>query len=164
VPPRQLRNLTPPIAADPESPQRWKVVGLELAHQCTFCGAPSEATVGCPDETAPLMFQIGVCNSCLVDSVLQRFKEVKRQRLERLGHDTIKAVNAIAEARKRAGWERYERNSPGRTPDPEVEAEAIRRLADEEESIARKYYMPPNWSCDEFERGYHQDWRERRRK
>jgi hypothetical protein len=35
----QPRDLTPPTAG------RWKVVGLELAHRCTFCGRPSSATV-----------------------------------------------------------------------------------------------------------------------
>ena len=33
------RDLTPPTAG------QWKVVGLELAHVCTFCGRPSSATV-----------------------------------------------------------------------------------------------------------------------
>jgi hypothetical protein len=45
------RDLTP---ADT---RQLKVVGLELADRCTFCGGPSEATLGCPDETAPLIFQ-----------------------------------------------------------------------------------------------------------
>jgi hypothetical protein len=98
------RNLTPPIAADPESPQRWKVVGLELAHQCAFCGAPSEATVGCPDETTPLIFQVGVCNSCLVDSVLQRFREVRYQRTVRLARDMNAAADEIVKLRNQARW------------------------------------------------------------
>jgi hypothetical protein len=106
---RQLRNLTP--APDGHGSRPWRVVGLELADRCTFCGAPSEATLGCPDETASLVFQIGVCNACLVDSVLQRFREVKRQRLERLGYDTIRAISEIAEARTRFKSERWERKS-----------------------------------------------------
>ena len=51
-----------------------------------------------------------------------------------------------------------------RTPNPEIEAEAARKLAEEEESIARKHEMCPGWSYDEFERDYRQAWRERRRR
>ena len=49
----QPRDLTPPTAG------QWKVVGLELAHRCTFCGRPSSATVGCPDDGAPVLWQAG---------------------------------------------------------------------------------------------------------
>jgi hypothetical protein len=49
------RDLTPSTG---EYAPQWKVVGLELAHRCAFCGDPSEATLGRPDETAPLIFQI----------------------------------------------------------------------------------------------------------
>jgi hypothetical protein len=36
------RNLSPPTG---EGAPQWKAVGLELAHRCTFCGGPSEATL-----------------------------------------------------------------------------------------------------------------------
>jgi hypothetical protein len=35
-------NLSPPTS---EGAPQWKAVGLELAHRCTFCGGPSEATL-----------------------------------------------------------------------------------------------------------------------
>jgi hypothetical protein len=57
MPTRQLRNLTPPIA-DGESQSQWRIVGLERAHLCTFCGGPSEATVVCPDDGAPVLWQV----------------------------------------------------------------------------------------------------------
>jgi hypothetical protein len=159
------RNLTPPID-NPESARPWKVVGLELAHKCTFCGAPSEATLGCPDESAPLIFQVGVCNSCLVDSVLRRFREVKHERVVQLSHDTVKAANAIREARQRLKSERGERQCENllrkREFDPEIEAEATRRLADEEERIARQQDMCPGRSYDAWEADYQRAWRERR--
>jgi hypothetical protein len=85
MPDRQIRNLTP-------APRRWKVVGLEMADRCTFCGAPSEATVGCPDEAAPLIFQVGVCSHCLTDAVMVRFAEVKAARTARLAMDMSAAA------------------------------------------------------------------------
>ena len=121
MPTRELRNLASPIAANPDDPQRWKVVGLELAHRCTFCGAPSEATVGCPDETTPLIFQIGICNSCLVDC--GRFREVKHARMVALAKDMTAAANAIREARTKAKSERYDRNFLRREPNLAAEAE-----------------------------------------
>jgi hypothetical protein len=50
---RQLRNLTPSTG---ESASQWKAVGLERAHRCVFCDAPSEASLGYPDENAPLVW------------------------------------------------------------------------------------------------------------
>jgi hypothetical protein len=159
-----IRNLTPPVVNSPS----WKVVGLELAHKCTFCGAPSEATLGCPDERAPLIFQVGVCNLCLVDSVLRRFREVKHQRLEQHGYDTIEAANAIREARQRFKTERGERQGENLLRkgkfDPEIKAEATRRLADEEERIARQHDMCPGWSYDAWKADYQRAWRERNRR
>jgi hypothetical protein len=155
---QQPRSLTPAGA-----PQ-WKVVGLGLAHRCTFCGGPSEATLACPDEAAPVIFQVGVCNNCLVDCVMRRFREVKHQRIAQLAGDMTAAAHAVRDARKKASWERYERNFPGKQPDPVIEAEAARKLAQEEEGIARKFDMCPGWSYDEHQKGYRQAWRERRRR
>ena len=141
----KIRDLTP--SAGDENPT-WKVVGLELAHNCTFCGAPSEATVGCPDEHAPFIFQVGVCNHCLVDMVMQRFTHVKHQRVARLAYDTTRAENEIEDARARFRHERFERGGGYyRLPlDPEVEAAEAKKLAAEEEAIARKYDMCPGWT------------------
>jgi hypothetical protein len=155
----QPRDLTPPTH---EGAPQWKVVGLELAHWCTFCGCPSEAKLGCPDERAPLIFQVGVCNSCLVDCVMRRFREVKHQRFAQLAGVITAAAHGIRNARKKASWERYKRSFPGKEPDPEVEAEAARKLAEEEEGIARKFDMCPGGSYDEHQKGYRQAWRERR--
>jgi hypothetical protein len=57
-----------------------------------------------------------------------------------IGREMSAAANAVREARERAGHARYERR---RRSDPEVEAEAARQLAAEEERIARKYDMCP---------------------
>ena len=69
-----------------------RVVDLELAHRYTFCGGPSDATLGCSDETAPLIFQGGVSNSCLVDCVTRRFREVKHRRIGWFVGDIVAAV------------------------------------------------------------------------
>lgn len=101
---------------------------------------------------------------------MARFAAVKHQRLTRLGKDMRDAANEIREARRRAGEERYdrgfERYRAGIEPkyDPEVEAEAARKLADEEERIARRYDMCPGWSSDEFDMDMKRRWAERRRK
>jgi hypothetical protein len=102
TPDRQIRNLTP-------APRQWKVVGLELADQCTFCGAPSEATVRCPDEAAPLIFQVGVCSHCLTDAVMARFAEVKAARTAQLGMDMSAASDAIVTERRKFHAERNRR-------------------------------------------------------
>jgi hypothetical protein len=104
MPDRQLRNLTP-------APRRWKVVGLELADQCTFCGAPSKATVGCPDEAAPLIFQVGVCSHCLTDAVMARFAEVKAARTAQLAMDMTAAADAIVTERGKFRAERGRRRA-----------------------------------------------------
>jgi hypothetical protein len=62
-----------------------------------------------------------------------------------MGRDMTAAANAVREARERADQARYEREFP-KKPDPEVEAEAARQLAAEEERIARKYDMCPGWT------------------
>ena len=83
---QQRRELTP---STDENARQWKVVGLELAHRCTFCGGPSDATLGCSDETAPLIFQVGVSNSCLVDCVMRRFREVNHRRIAQFAGDMV---------------------------------------------------------------------------
>jgi hypothetical protein len=149
MPTRQPRNLTSD-GDDKESPREWRVVGLERALQCTFCGGPSEAILGCPDENAPLVWQIGVCAQCIADTIMTRFAALKHQRTVQLANDMTKAANAIREARKAASRARSQRNAPNRTAAPEVEA--TQRLVEEEELIARKFDMCPGWSYDEFER------------
>jgi hypothetical protein len=160
---RELRNLTPSITTE-DNPRPWKVVGLERAHLCTFCGGPAEATVGCPDETAPLIFQVGVCTNCLVDCVMRRFREVKHQRIARLAHDEVEAANLIREAREQAGVKRYDRRLRSRTSDPAIEAEAARRLAGEEEAIARRFDLCPDWNADEYEKDIERLRQERRKR
>jgi hypothetical protein len=59
MPDRQLRRLTRPIAANAQEPRRWIAAGAELAHRCTFWGGPANAVVGCPDESAPFVFEVG---------------------------------------------------------------------------------------------------------
>jgi hypothetical protein len=100
-----VRNLTTPIAAAPtsrENPCQWRIVGLDSAPVCTFCGRPSTATCGCPDEGAPILWQIGICTDCLVDSIMTRFSVVKHQRTVALANDMTRASNAISAARRRA--------------------------------------------------------------
>jgi hypothetical protein len=86
----------------------------------------------------------------------------------RFGRDMVRAANETQETRRRFKDERYEREAAvrrrKRDPDPAAEIEADRRLAAEEERIARKHDMIPGWSADEFERDYYQAWRERRRR
>jgi hypothetical protein len=65
-------------------------------------------------------------------------------------------AHAIRDARQKVSWERYERNFPSEEPSPVVEAEAARKLA-EEEGIARKFDVCPGWD-------YQQAWQERRRR
>jgi hypothetical protein len=100
---RQLRNLTP------DAPRKWKVIGLEMADRCTFCGGPSEATVGCPDEAAPLIFQVGVCSHCLTDAVMARFAEVKAERTAQLAMDMAAASDSIVTERGKFHAERSRR-------------------------------------------------------
>jgi hypothetical protein len=70
-------------------------------------------------------------------------------------------ANAVRKARDRAGQARYERC---RRPDPEVEAEAIRQLAAEEEAIARKHDMCPGWTYDEDQKETERLRQERRKR
>jgi hypothetical protein len=153
----QPRDLTPPTAG------RWKVVGLELAHRCTFCNRPASATVGCPDDGAPVLWQVGVCDDCLTDCVMRRFSEVKHQRVLQLADDMRSAANEIRATRERAGQARYERGFP-KKPDPEIEAEAARQLVAEEERIARKYDMCPGWTYDEDQKETERLRQERRKR
>jgi hypothetical protein len=163
-----VRNLTPIFATEGEvPPKQWKLVG-DGSH-CTFCGSDKvEATLGCPDDKGPVIWQIGVCSACIADSIMARFAEVKRQRLTRFAYDMRDAANEIREARERASKERYDRGFERLMShiepkyDPEAEAEAARRLSDEEEAIARRYDMPPGWSYDEFEQDMKRQWRERK--
>jgi len=52
MPTRELRNLTPPVAG---RPRQWRIFGENRARLCTFCGRPASATVGCPDDGAPIL-------------------------------------------------------------------------------------------------------------
>jgi hypothetical protein len=87
APPRAgpARNLTPPIAADAQRSPKWIAVGADRAHLCTFFGRPSSATVGCPDESAPILWEVGVWDGCLTDCLMRRFSEMKHQRIVALG-------------------------------------------------------------------------------
>jgi hypothetical protein len=129
IPDRQIRNLTP-------APRRWKVVGLEMADRCTFCGAPSEATVGCPDEAAPLIFQVGVCSHCLTDAVMARFAEVKAARTAQLAMDMSAASDAIATERRKFNAERHRRRGVAYyrllTNAPRSQEDAAERVLEEQ--------------------------------
>jgi hypothetical protein len=84
MPTREPRNLTPAITANAQEPGLWIAAGAELAHKCTLCGGPADAVVGCPDDAAPVLWQAGVCNSCIADTIMTRFAAVKRQRTVQL--------------------------------------------------------------------------------
>jgi hypothetical protein len=56
--------------------------GGDRVGTCTFCGSgPTEAVVGCPDEGAPILWQVAVCGECLADTIMWRFAEVKAERV-----------------------------------------------------------------------------------
>jgi hypothetical protein len=97
MPDLQIRNLTPPPAD--QGPRRWISVGGVRAHLCTFCGRPSSAIVGCPDDGAPILWQVGVCDDCLTDCVMRRFSEVKYQRTVALADDMSAAADEIVKLR-----------------------------------------------------------------
>jgi hypothetical protein len=71
---KQPRDLTP-------GPRRWKAVGGDFAHQCTFCGgSPTEAVVGAPDGDAGILWQVAVCHDCLVDCISTRLAAITKAR------------------------------------------------------------------------------------
>jgi hypothetical protein len=104
MPTRQLRTLTPPIAAYPEEVRRWRSVGAELADRCTFCDGPADATVGCPDGAASILWQIGVCNACIADTLMTRFAAVKHERAVQLARAMNAAADQIVKLRDQARW------------------------------------------------------------
>ena len=153
-----MRNLKSAFTAtdcdSQEDPRKWRL--NDLAHQCVFCGSDQvEAVLAAPEEKAPIILNIGVCHDCLVDCILTRWTAVKHQRLARLGKDMAAAAGEIWEARRRARHERHEQRfkryrSGAPEIDPEAEAEADRKLAAEEERIARKFGVCLGWKYDEF--------------
>ena len=83
-------------------PRQWKVVGGDRVGTCTSCGSgPTEAVVGCPDEGAPILWQVAVCGECLADTIMWRFAEVKAERVARLAIDMNAASDAIVKARRK---------------------------------------------------------------
>ncbi len=149
------RNLTPTIDAPAaDEPQTWQICGD--GKTCAFCGSNQvAATCGCPEEDGhPGVYNVGICLPCLADTVMRRWSEVKHARIARLGYGMRDAVLEIRDARKRAASAKSKRqhgyvddNDKWRKPvefDPDVEAEAARRLAEEEAAIARR-----NWSATE---------------
>jgi hypothetical protein len=93
---QQPRDLT-------TGPRRWKAVGGDRVHQCTFCGGePREAVVGCPDGDAPIRWQVAVCRECLTT----RFAAVKHQRTVALAKDMNAAADEIVKLRSRAQREK----------------------------------------------------------
>ena len=99
---QQPRDLTPPTSEGAQ----WKVVGLELAHRCTFCGGPADAVVGCPDDAAPVLWQAGVCNSCIADTIMTWFAAAKHQRTVQVAHDMNAAADEIVKLRSRTQREK----------------------------------------------------------
>jgi hypothetical protein len=97
---QQPRNLTP-------GPRRWKAVGGDRVHQCTFFGGgPTEAVVGCPDGDAPILWQVAVCRECLTDLIMTRLAAVKHQRTVALARDMNAAVGEIVKLRHQARREK----------------------------------------------------------
>ena len=105
MPTREPRNLTPAIAANAQGPRLWIAAGAELAHKCTFCGGPAHAVVRCPDEGAPILWQVGVCDACIADTFVTRFAAVKNQRMMALAKDMSAVANAIDKLRNRSRWD-----------------------------------------------------------
>jgi hypothetical protein len=106
MPTQRRRNLTPAVAANPQDPRRWIAAGAELTRKCTFCGCPADANVGCPDEGALVLSQVGVCNACIADTIMTRFAAVKHQRIVALAKDMNAAADAIVKLRDRARWDK----------------------------------------------------------
>ena len=97
---QQPRDLTP-------GPRRWKAVGGDRVHHCTFCGGgPTEAVVGCPDSDAPILWQIAVCRECITDLIMTRFAAMKHQRTVALAEDMNAAADEIVKIRSRAQREK----------------------------------------------------------
>ena len=102
-----------------------------------------------PMKNAPVVFQVGGCNSCITDTIMTRLAAVKHARIMNLVEDRQNAAGEIMDARKRASSARYERRferSKARSEtelDPEVEAKAARRLAEEELIQAMKLFDHP---------------------
>jgi hypothetical protein len=134
------RNLAFSFTAT--GPRQWKVVGGDRAGTCTFCGGgPTEAVVGCPDEDAPILWQVAVCGECLADTIMWRFAEVKAERVARLAIDLNAASDAIVKERRKFHTEQnrrreaahYQRltNAPRRQEDAaERELEEQRRFGE----------------------------------
>jgi hypothetical protein len=86
MPTREPRNLT----------HRWQPSHLSGSRSepiaRTSADDPSSATVLCPSDGAPILWQVGVCDDCLTDCVMRRFSE-KHQRTVAL----CKEMNAAAD-------------------------------------------------------------------
>jgi len=92
------RKLTP-------GQRRWKAVGGDRVHQCTFCrGGPTEAVVGCPDSDVPILWQVAVCRECIADLIMTRFAAVKHRRTMALAKDLSAAADEIVKRRDDARW------------------------------------------------------------
>ena len=79
--------------------------GRRRPRRNTVCGGgPTEAVVGCPDEGAPVLWQVAVCGPCLADTVMTRFAAVKHQRIVALTKDMSSAADAIVKLRNHARW------------------------------------------------------------
>lgn len=95
------RNLASSFTAT--GPRQWKVVGGDRGGTCAFCsGGPTEAVVGCPDDDAPVLWQVAVCGPCLADTVMTRFAAVKHQRMMALAKEISAAEDAIVKLRDHA--------------------------------------------------------------
>jgi hypothetical protein len=81
--------------------------GRRRPRRNTVCGGgPTEAVVGCPDEGAPVLWQVAVCGPCLADTVMTRFAAVKHQRTVALAKDMNAAADEIVKLRSRAQREK----------------------------------------------------------
>jgi hypothetical protein len=60
--------------------------------------------VGCPDEGAPVLWQVAVCGPCLADTVMTRSAAVKHRRIVALTKDMSSAADAIVKLRDHARW------------------------------------------------------------
>ena len=81
--------------------------GRRRPRRNTVCGGgPTEAVVGCPDEGAPILWQVAVCGPCLADTVMTRFAAVKHQRIVALAKNMNAAADEIVQLRSRAQREK----------------------------------------------------------
>src|SRR5271165_5923883 len=108
-----LRNLTPTIdTSTADKPQPWRITDLS-DRGCFFCGASRVvATFGCPAPTGQqAILNVGVCNNCLIDSIMARFSKVFCERMYKFGIEMNDAAREIVDLRRLASAENSTRTT-----------------------------------------------------